>query len=163
MTLYLKKQVYIHGNNYEVFNEEDAVVYTAKGDIHSQQVRLTLYDLRGRELVYLQEEKTKSKPTFEISINGSIYAVLSKEQTWKNKTYTVDSKNGNFSVTQDFSGSDYTIAFNGSPFGTIKKDQSSWRDAHVLVLDTEENVEFFVAMLLGISNINDHEEEFGMN
>ncbi len=160
MRLFLKKQIYTHGNNFEVVNEEDTIVYTAKGDIFSEEVRLTLYDAYGKELVYLSELKNKSKPTFEISLNGSITGVLTKENTWKSKSYVVDSSKGNFAVTQDFSGSDYSISFNGSPFGSIKKDLSSWRDVHVLTLNTEDNVEFFVAMLLGISNINDHEDEF---
>lgn len=161
MKLYLKKQIYAHGNNFEVLKEDNSIAYTAKGDVFSSAVRLTLFDARGKEVVHLHEEKTKSKPTFEININGSIFATLHKEETWKNKAYIVDSKQGSFMVSQDFAGTDFIITFNGSHFGTIKKDMVSWRNAHILDIKTTENVEFFVAMLLGIANIDDHESTLG--
>lgn len=159
VTLYLKKHIYAHGDSFEVSDQEDKLVYTAKGDVFSQEAKLHLYNMAGNELVFINEKKSADKSTFEISINGGIFATLSKEETWKNLTYNVDSKQGKFSVSQDFSHEDFSITFNGSPFGTIKKDNNSWREAHILTLNTDDNVEFFVAMLLAIANFNDHEKE----
>lgn len=158
MKLFLKKQALSHSDNYEVFDEMESLLYTAKGDVHSREVKLHLYNSAGKEIVYVNEKQSVDKPTYEIAINGSIFAVLSREETWQNRSYSVDSKNGKFTVSQDFDSADYLITFRNSPFGSIKKDTTTWRKGHVLTLNTDDNVEFFVAMLLAMACLEDHQK-----
>ncbi len=157
MTLYLRKKVFSHGNDYEVLNEANSVIYTAKGDMLSREVQFHLYDTMGKELVFITEQRMSNHRTYEIEVNNSIKGTLKKESTWKNTTIHVTSTQGDFMVSKVYGGSDYEITFNHSPLGTVKKDTASFHGAYILKLEREEHVEFFVAMLLAIDNLVEHE------
>lgn len=158
MTFYLKKKVFSHGNDYEIADEQNSVIYTAKGDVFSREARFHLYNTSGRELVNIVEQRGANARTYEIDVNGSIHGTLKKESTWKNTTIEVDSNQGKFEVSKAFSGDDYEISFNHSQIGTVKKDTTSFYGSYVLTLHREDYVEFFVAMLLAIDNLLEHEK-----
>lgn len=142
---------------YEIANEANTVIYTAKGDILSREARFHLYNLAGQELVYITEQRMSQHRAYEINVNGSISGTLRKETTWKNTTIEVESTQGTFQVSKDFSGNDYEISYNHSHIGTVKKDTTSFYGSYILTLERTEHVEFFVAMLLAIDNIVEHE------
>lgn len=158
MTLYLRKKVFTHGNDYEVLNEANSVIYTAKGDVLSREAHFYLYDQMGKELVYIAEQRLSNQRSYEISVNNSIKGTLKKESTWKNTTIVVSSTQGEFQVSKAYGGSDFEILFNHSQIGTVKKDNNSFHGAYILSLFQEEYVEFFVAMLLAIDNLIEHEK-----
>lgn len=157
MTVYIKKQIYSHGDSYEVCDDRHSILYTAKGDVYTREAKLHLYNKMGEELVSINQKRMSHIPSYEININGSLYATLSKQTSWRNTTVEVDSIQGKFIVSKDFSGNDYHITFNGSDFGIAKKDSHTRQVAYVLTLYTEEHLEFFVAMLLAMDNLISHE------
>lgn len=158
MILNLKKQAAVHGDNYEVSNDKNEIIYTAKGDAYSKEAKLQLCAIDGRELVYIHEKRMANSPTYEININGTIMGTLKKQVSWRETCIEVDGTYGVFILSNDFNTDDYRITFNGSPFGTVKKDKNSFGIGYVLDIFTEDKVEFFVAMLLAVDHLMHHSE-----
>lgn len=161
MTLYIHRKAHAHGETYEVTDDQDYLHYAGKGSVFSQGAKLTLCDPDGKELVHISQVKAKEKPTFELTINGTTLATLSKETTWKDTTYLVESTKGRFVVAKDFVGNDFHITCNGTAYGTAKAMNRRWKDVIALTVTEEEHLEFSVAMLLTIANLVDHQEELG--
>ncbi len=161
MIIYLRKQPYAHTTDYQVVNDQGIQLFTAKGDLLYTETRLHLLDARGNEVVNIVETTVKEQTVFEIKINGIIAATVHKEETWRHRTFVVDGSKGHYSVSQDFSGTEFQVTRNNSHFGTIKKEEGAMREAYLLELDKEqeqENLDFFVAMLLAVAIFNDREE-----
>lgn len=158
MVLCLKKQAAVHGDNYEVSNEKNEVIYTARGDAYSREAKMHLFAMDGRELVFIHEKRMSNSPTYEININGTIMGTMKKQVSWRETCIEVDGQQGDFILSNDFNTADYRITYNGSPFGTVKKDNQSHGIAYILDIFTEDNVEFFVAMLLAMDHLMHHSE-----
>lgn len=148
----------MRGDNYEVLNDKNELIYTARGDAYSREAKLQLLAVDGRELVFIHEKRMANSPTYEININGSIMGTLKKQVSWRETCIEVDGPRGNFIVSNDFNTNDYRITFNGSPFGTVKKDNHSHGIVYILDIFTEDHVEFFVAMLLAVDHLMHHSE-----
>lgn len=157
MTLYIKKQAHAQGDSYQISDERNSTVYTAKGDVYSREAKLHLYNATGQELVYISQKRMTNTPAYEITINGSLFATLTKQVSWRNTNIEVDSIKGKFIVSKDFAGNDFHIEYNGSALGIAKKDSHTRLDAYELIIYAEEYVEFFLAMLLAIDNLIRHE------
>lgn len=160
MILNLRREILRDGNRYEVLDQNQRIIYKAKGDIYSSEAKLYLYDIHDRELVFIHETKKRDRPYFEININNEHRGTLKREDTWKNSTYIIESSTGKFQVCQKFSGTDFEIIYEDTVFGTIKRDNRGRGGVHILTLNTEDNVEFFLAVLLAIITLNDHKDGF---
>lgn len=148
MTLYIKKQIFAHLISFDVYDHKDDVLYTTKQDGEGDEKRLHIYDAQGKEVVLMQENFTDKRPTFDVMIHGKFFAQFHKEVSWKKKAFTAECDMGRYEVNQNFISTKVTISFQDSPVATIEKNTTGWRETHLLHIDRNDNLLFYIATVL---------------
>ena len=70
MKLYIEQRAFSFTEQFSVYNEQGAVVYTVKGEVFSLGKRLHLYDLHGNELARVEQKVFSLFPKFFLFVGG---------------------------------------------------------------------------------------------
>lgn len=158
MNLYIKQKVFSFGDKYDIYDKEENPVYNAWGEVFSFGNKLHLCDSAGNELLFIKQKMMVFLPTFELYVQGNLFAKVKKEFTFFNKKITVESTFGDFVIDGNFWDHEYQITCEGKLFGTVTKEWLTWGDVYALNINTEEHPEFFVALVLAIDCILEGEK-----
>lgn len=158
-TVYMKKQIFSHGDSFEIFNTEEDLIYTAKFQQAEDVVQFQLNDHKGNEPLVISEKSKEKRPTFEISIHDRYYGTLYKETSWQSKAYLAECDHGRYTISQYFPSTQIKISYDGSTCATLQKDTRTWRRTFTYEVEEKENLLFFLAMMLIVVYFDQQEEE----
>jgi uncharacterized protein YxjI len=153
-TLYLKQKALSFTDRYKVFDEKQKVVYHCEGQFFSFSHKMDLYDtLTNKPLFTLKKKIFSFLPTYQLfNPQGEEVATIHKRFTILKHKLDIESKFGQFTIDGDFLGHAFTISANGKNVATFVKKWISWGDSYEIQIYPEENLEFYVALVLMIDN-----------
>lgn len=152
MKLYIKQRIFSLGDKYDVYDENQNIVFDVKSELFTIGAKLHLCDTRGQELYYIKRKLTFMLARFEIYRNNSLCATISQEFALFRAKLNVESSLGNFTINGDFMSMDYEISRNGQYFGSIHKKWLSWGDSYELDIPDAEDAGFICALVIAIDN-----------
>ncbi len=158
MQLYIKQKLFSVGDKYNIFDANENLIYKASGQLFSFGNKLHLCNSNDEELVFIKQKVLTFLPSFELYVRGELFATVKKEFTFFCKKINVESSLGSFVIDGNFFDHEYTITCDGKLLGTVSKEWLTWGDVYALNINTEENSEFFVALVLAIDCILEGEE-----
>ena len=145
MKLLIKQKIISWFDSYNVYDENDNVVYVIKGKL-SWGHKFIIYDTLGNELGIINEKIISFLPTFEIYKNNEKIGIIKQKWSiWKPK-YSCDL--GNYEVDGNIWGLQYQIKKDCNVIATINKKLFSWSDTYVID-STEEDL--FNALLIAVA------------
>ena len=137
-------------------NEQD--VFQVKGKVLSLGKKLTVSDLQGNEICYIEQKLMKLMPEYNISVNGQQVMNIKQKMALLKKKIEITGSTGNFTVGGDFFGFDFTIVKDNMPVATISKKLLKMADTYTVDINDNENQPLMLAVAIVMDMIF-HEEK----
>lgn len=130
MRLLFKERLLTWFDRYDIYDEDDNVMFEAKGEFSWGHL-LRVYDTHGREVGYIKEKALSFLPRFEIYIDGSYAGCIKKEFTFFKPSFDIDYKD--WHVQGDFFEWDYSIIDStGHNVAVVTKELFRLTDTYVI-------------------------------
>ena len=135
MKLIIKQKIISWFDSYNVYDENDNVVYVVKGKL-AWGHKFVIFDASGKELGCINEKIVSLLPTFEIYKGKEKIGLIKQKLTlWKPK-YTFDLDE--YEIDGDFWGLNYNIKKSGNEIASINKKFFSITDTYTINSSKED-------------------------
>lgn len=153
MDLYIRQKVFSIGDKYNVYDIHQNLRYQVQGQLFSFGAKLSLCDLAGQELLYIEQELFHLMPRYNIYCRGLLAASIKKNFTLFGHSLSVQSAYGDFQIDGSVFGMEFTITLNGRVIAAISKEWPSWGDTYQLrIVDDWTDPPFLCALLIAIDS-----------
>jgi uncharacterized protein YxjI len=133
-------------------DEEDRDVYSVSGQLFSFGHKLSFCDMSGRELVFIKQRLMTFSPTYEIYLNGQLYAIIKKELfTFFKCRFNIEVMGGiSLEVEGDFFDHEYDILMQGSSVARVSKEWFSFSDTYGIEVSPGQNDLIILSLAVAI-------------
>lgn len=136
----MKEKAFSFTQDYQVMNPNKEVEFVIKGKPFSWGNKLSFRDTSGRELALIDQKMSFLKPSYQIIINGNVFAEVIKEFSWFNKKFTLDVPGPNdYEIDGSFWNYDYRFHRGGKVVAEVSKKHFSWTDTYGIEIDDDED------------------------
>ena len=142
MKLIIKQKILSWFDSYNVYDENDNVVFNIQGKM-SWGHKLIIYDAAGTELGCIKEKIISMLPTFEIYKNNEKIGEIKKKFSFLKPQYALDVDN--YEVEGNFLGMTYNVKKNNTIVATINKKIFAMSDTYTI--DTQDEDALNVIMI----------------
>lgn len=151
MRLYAKKKLLSWTQDFSIMNEQDEVVYTAKGqhDLLGRR-KLRILDTNGNELAFIKQRAAAFSTTMDVLVNGYESLTIRKKMLSFRPTFLIEGED--WIVRGNFLNYEYTIEDgSGRIVAEISKQFFQWRDTFGIdIIDESANVAHVIAIVMAI-------------
>ncbi|HXI72838.1 MAG TPA: LURP-one-related family protein [Verrucomicrobiae bacterium] len=143
MRYLMKQKLFCFGDDFTVKNEAGEDVFFVDGRAFSIGNKLSFQDMNGRELAFIRQKLLSWGPTYEITREGELAAVVKKHLfTFFRCAFTVDVPGPDDIEAQgNFLDMEYTFARGGRTVAEVSKRWFSFSDTYgVDIPDGEDDV-----------------------
>ncbi|WP_442508955.1 LURP-one-related/scramblase family protein [Novipirellula sp. SH528] len=150
MIFRIKEKFWAWGNDFTVTDADGNSRYNIDGKAFSWGDKLSFQDVGGNELAFISQKLLSWKPTYQILIDGRVFAEVKKEWTWFNKQFTLDVPGPNdYTIDGSFWSHEFTFERSGRTVATVSKKLWSWTDSYgVNIVDGEDEVAVLCACIV---------------
>ena len=149
MKLYIKQKVFSWKDRFTVKDEYGVDRYTVEGEFFSLGRKLHVYDMEGREVIFIQQELWAWMPCYHVSVGGSHAVDVKQKFTWFRPRYEIIGTD--WTVEGSFWEHDYEVI---SPtegcIVRITKEWMTWGDTYELDIVHPEDELLALAVVLTI-------------
>jgi uncharacterized protein YxjI len=133
-------------------DEEDRNVYSVSGQLFSFGHKLSFCDMSSRELVFIKQRLMTFSPTYEIYLNGQLYAIIKKELfTFFKCRFNIEVIGGiPLEVEGDFLDHEYDILMQGSSVARVSKKWFSFSDTYGIEVAPGQNDLIILSLAVAI-------------
>lgn len=155
MRYVLKQKFWSWGDDFTIKNEAGADVFFVDGKAFSWGEKLSFQDMSGRELLFIRQKLLSWGPTYEITQDGDLVAVVRKELfTLFNCRFTVDVAGPNdWEARGNFLDHEYVFERGGQTLAGVSKRWFSWTDTYGVEIAEAENDVLILASAVVIDMI----------
>ncbi|EMI16918.1 protein containing DUF567 [Rhodopirellula maiorica SM1] len=146
----IKEKFWAWGDDFSITDAAGNSRFYVDGKAFSWGDQLSFQDANGNELAFISQKLLSWKPTYQILIDGRVFAEVKKEWTWFNKQFTLDVPGPNdYTIDGSFWSHEFTFERSGRTVATISKKMWSWTDAYgVEIVDGEDEVAVLCACIV---------------
>lgn len=156
MKLIFKQKAFSFLDSYNIFDENEQVVFTVKSRFSIGR-HFQVYNSKGRMVGELRQRLISLMPTFAIFIKGIFAGYVKKEFSFFKPTYIVDYLD--WYVAGNLFEWDYTIKKEtGEVIATIQKELFKFTDTYVIDVVDEEDALPAVMLVLAIDAEKDQRD-----
>ena len=143
MRYVMKQKLFSWGDDFTIKNEAGEDVYFVDGKAFTIGNKLSFQDMKGNELAFIKQKLLNWGPTYEISRDGKIVAVVKKKLfALIHHRFTVDVPGpDDIEANGSFTDHEYTFTRGGRAVATVSKKWFSWADTYgVDIADGEDDI-----------------------
>jgi uncharacterized protein YxjI len=143
MRYVLKQKFWSWGDDFTIKNAVGEDVFFVDGRAFSLGKKLSFQDMHGNELAFIRQKLLSWGPTYEITHNGELVALVKKQLfTFFKCRFTVDVPGPDDLVAAgDFLDHEYTFDRGGRTVAQVSKKWFAWTDTYgVDIADGETDV-----------------------
>lgn len=150
MKLYVNEKLFSFHNRFYVKDENDKDVYEISSKIISLGDKITINDMEGNKIAYIEQELLHLTPHYNVYINDILeFQITKKFQLFKND-YTLS--NG-YRVEGKFMMLDFKVFDNNNnQIGSIKRKFISIGDKYEIEINDPNKKEIVLAIIVAITN-----------
>ena len=150
MIFRIKEKFWSWGNDFAITDAEGRPRYLVDGKVFSWGDKLSFQNTNGQELALISQTLLSWKPRYQIIINGSVFAEVTKEWTWFKKKFLLDVPGPNdYSIDGSFWAHEFTFERQGRVVATVSKKLWAWTDSYgVNIVDGEDEVAILCACVV---------------
>ena len=130
MALCIKEHLFSWTEKYDVYDENQSVLYSVEGEFWSLGHKIHILDAKGEEVAYIHEKVWAFFKTFEIYLQGEKKGTLKEKFSWFHPKYQVDFLN--CEITGDIFGWNYQMMKGAMPMAMIQRKIFSWGNVFYL-------------------------------
>jgi uncharacterized protein YxjI len=143
MRYVMKQKLFSWGDDFLIKDENGRDAFFVDGKAFSLGNQLSFQDMAGNELAFIKQKLFAWGPTYEISREGQLYAIVQKELfTFFKCRFTVDVPGpDDLEAEGDFMDHEYTFTRRGQRVAEVSKQWFSWTDTYgVDIAEGEDDV-----------------------
>jgi len=161
----IKEKFWSLGNKFSITDADGQLEYYVDGRAFSWGDKLSFQDANQNELAFISQKLLSWKPRYQIIMEGSVFAEVTKEWTWLNKKFTIDVPGPNdYTIDGSFWQHEFTFQRSGRIVATVSKKVWSWTDSYgVDVADGEDQVAILCACIVIDQVLHDESSNSGEN
>jgi len=152
MRLLIKQKVFSFKDKYNIYNEDQQVVFKVEGRFFTLGAKISLSDPDGNELYYIEQQLFTWLPKYTIYKGRQKCAVISQRFSLIRHKLNVVSQYGSLDLDGDFFGMNFVIYRDHQYLGRISKEWFAWGDTYVLDVAPDQDAAFFCALVIAIDN-----------
>lgn len=151
-SFYIKQKIFSLVDNYVVYDQQGNEVFKVAGRFFSIPKKLDIFSQATNQVIYtLQWKLLRLLPTFLLLDGyGNQVAVIRKRFSLLRPVIDIESSFGSFTLEGEIFAHQFQLIQNGFVKASIAKKWFSLGDAYELDIQANENVEFYVALLISI-------------
>ena len=155
MRYVMKQKLFCWGDDFRIKNEAGDDVFFVDGRAFSVGNKLSFQDLNGNELAFIRQKLLSWGPTYEISRNGELLAVVKKHLfTFFRCKFTVDVPGlDDLEAQGSFMEMEYTFERGGRTVAEVSKRWFSWGDTYGVDINHGEDDVLILASTVVIDMI----------
>jgi len=141
MRFVMKQKLFSFTDDYKITNAEGTDMYAVDGTFLSWGKNLSFQDMEQQELLHIQQKLLNWGPTFEITHNGELVAVVKKELfTFFHCVFHVDEP-GHDSLTAEgnFNDHEYVFTRAGRQVASVSKQWFAFADTYGVEVTGDED------------------------
>jgi uncharacterized protein YxjI len=157
----MRQKILAWGDDFTILDESGRDVFLVDGKAFSLGKQLSFQDLNGNELAFIRQRLLAWGPTYELHIDGALYAEVRKELFGFFKCrFTVDVPGpDDLEADGDFLDHEYRFQRDGRTVATVSKRWFSWSDTYgVEVADDRDTVTILCAAVVIDLACHDHKD-----
>ncbi len=140
MLFRIKEEFWAWGDDFSITDAEGKSHYFVDGHAFSWGNKLSFQDTSGHELALISQTLLSWKPRYQIIIDGSVFAEVTKEWTWFNKKFVLDVPGPNdYTIDGSFWAHEFTFERQGRVAAAVSKKLWSWTDSYGVDIAIGEN------------------------
>jgi uncharacterized protein YxjI len=98
----IRQRIFSFGDNFTIRDQYENDRFEVRGKVFSFGDKLRIYDMAGNEIVYIEQEMFHLLPRYNIYLNGGYAASVKKEISFFRPSFTIESNQGNYTITEIF-------------------------------------------------------------
>lgn len=150
MKLYVNEKLFSIRNKFYVKNESGDDVFEISSQIISIGDKTTIRDMKGNEIVYIEQELFHFTPNYKIYINNNLQCKITKKFQLLKNDYIID--NG-YRVEGDIFSLDFEIYDKeNNKIGNVARKFFSIGDQYEIDIHDEKDVKMVLAIVVAIAN-----------
>ncbi|MCF6462229.1 LURP-one-related/scramblase family protein [Clostridium sp. Cult1] len=153
MRYIIKEKIFTFADRFNIEDEHGYPQYEVVGKIFSLGNKLNIYDLNGRELIYIEQQLLRFLPEYHIYRDGSLIGKIKKEFTFFKPKFYIESSYGDLTIDGDVFHHDFNILKNGQPVAWINKKWISFSDTYSVDILDEEDQPFILSIVIVLDQI----------
>lgn len=141
MRYVMKQKLFSFTDDYKITDADGKEVYCVDGKLLSLGKNLSFQDMEQRELAHIQQKLLNWGPTFEITHDGELVAVVKKELfTFFHCVFHVDEP-GHDSLTAEgnFTDHEYVFTRAGQQVASVSKQWFTFADTYGVEVEGDED------------------------
>lgn len=153
MKYLIRQKIFSFGDKFTIKNEFNEDCYQVIGKVFSLGNKLSLYDMQGRELYFIQQKLMKLMPEYHLSKGEDVVAVVKKKLTFLKARFEIESSFGNYTIQGSPFGYNFQILKNNQVVATISKQFFSMTDAYGIDISNNEDQAMMIALVIVIDQV----------
>lgn len=153
MRYLIKEKIFTFADRFRIEDENGYPKYEVVGKILSIGNKLNIYDMSGRELIYIEEKVFRFLPEYMVYREGNLIGRIKKELTFLRPKFNIESSYGDFAIEGDVFQHNFNILKNGKTIAWISKEWISLSDTYSVNILDEEDHPFILAIVIVLDQI----------
>lgn len=153
MKYLIKEKIFTLTDRFTIEDERGYPRYEVISQLLSLGNKLSIYDLGGDELIYIEEKIFKFLPEYHIYRRGQLIGKIKKEITFFKPRFAIHSSYGDFTLEGDVLHHNFRILKDGEPIAWIDKRWVSLSDTYTVEISHQVDHAFVLALVIVLDQI----------
>lgn len=151
---YMKQKVFSIRDTYQVFDENQQVIYHGKGKVFSMHDTTELIKDATDQVIYRMRKKLfHLLPTYVLYDDMDNFAAEIRRKMSFRSNLDVNCATGNYAVKGDIMGHSFTITEGDQEVASVTKKWISWGDTYQITIHDDRKADFFIALIILIDKV----------
>lgn len=153
MRYLIKEKIFTFADRFIIEDEQGYPKFQVVGKILSLGNKLNIYDMNGKELIYIEQKVFRFLPEYLIYKEESLIAKIKKELTFFVPKFNIESSYGDFNVEGDILHHNFNILKSGKTVAEISKKWIAFSDTYSVDIVDEEDQPFILSIVITLDQI----------
>ena len=153
MRYLIREKIFTIADKFTIEDEYENPQYEVVGEVFTFGNKLRLYDMNGRELIYIEQKLFRFLPEYYIYENGNSVARIKKELTFFKPYFTIESSYGNLALEGDIFHHEFNILKDGRIIAQISKRWISFSDTYSVDIVEGEKDPFILSIVITVDQV----------
>lgn len=156
MALCIKERIFSWSESYDVFDENETLLYTVRGEVFSLGHKIHILNAKGEEVAYIHEKVWSFLKKYELYLHGELKGTIKEKFSFIHPKFAVDFLDCR--IEGDILGWNYQMFKKDVPMAMIQRKILSWGNVFYLSYTDPEDELAVLALAIAV-DCSEHDNE----
>lgn len=153
MKYLVRQRLFAFNDSFYITDDQKEPVFQIEGKVFSLGNKLNIYDMKGNELIYIEQKLFKFLSEYEIYQGNRVVANVKKQLSFFKPKVDIVSDYGNFQIKGNVFAYDFSILRDGRVIANVNKKLISFSDTYLVKIEEGERDDFILSLVIVIDQI----------